>query len=329
MADTHTDPQRTADSWRMQLEILRNSICRVGWSRARVSAIAGALSDGDTALSFNDGFSMSLGLYPRDALPGVYRIGGFMGLSDLVPRARTPLQSYVRRAISAALKNLDHVFFFGEPDRKQATSVYGLDPAQTSLFDFGVDTAYWTPDRDAATEDFVLSVGSDPSRDYASLVSAPSSGQIRVVTRLPVSVPKDRHDIKVSAGSFYANGISDDALRHLYRTALAVVVPVHDVWQPSGQSVTFQAMACGRAVIATRNKGFCRPDLLVDGENCLLVPCGNPEALGNAIRQLRANPELGDRLGRAGYETIRNHFSLEHMNKSAARLSAMRTTAGA
>lgn len=121
-------------------------------------------------------------------------------------------------------------------------------------------------------EDFVFSIGQDPNRDFDTLVNAEIEVPIRLHTALPVAIPTGRQNVTVSKGSYHKSTLTDKELRDLYRRSLAVVVPLKDVYQPTGYSVTLQAMACGKPVVLTRIKGLWAPELLRDGENCLLVP---------------------------------------------------------
>src|SRR5262249_10587629 len=92
------------------------------------------------AISFIDGFSLSLGLgFPRHARRPVL-IGGFHGLSDIEARAPPPARALVRSIIKRSLSGLDHVFFFGPSDREFALAQYGLSPERSSVIPFGVDT---------------------------------------------------------------------------------------------------------------------------------------------------------------------------------------------
>ena len=43
-------------------------------------------------------------------------------------------------------------------------------------------------------------------------------------------------------GNFYKNGLTDLELRKLYQKSIAVIIPLKDVYQPSGYSVALQAM---------------------------------------------------------------------------------------
>jgi glycosyltransferase involved in cell wall biosynthesis len=66
-------------------------------------------------------------------------------------------------------------------------------------------------------------------------------------------------------------------------------------------NVLLEALAAGRAVVATRVAGI--PDVVRDGENGLLVPERDPEALAKALARLRGEPELRCRLAAAARRT--------------------------
>lgn len=67
-----------------------------------------------------------------------------------------------------------------------------------------------------------------------------------------------------------------------------------------------EAMAFGRPVVAAA--GGALLELVVDGETGLLVPPRDPQALRAAVERLLADPELRERLGRAGRERARERY---------------------
>jgi glycosyltransferase involved in cell wall biosynthesis len=73
-----------------------------------------------------------------------------------------------------------------------------------------------------------------------------------------------------------------------------------------------EAMCLGVPVVATAVGGV--PDLIVDGENGLLVPAANPTALAEAMRRILLSPELRSRLA-AGGEAITREYSPEAQRK--------------
>ena len=62
--------------------------------------------------------------------------------------------------------------------------------------------------------------------------------------------------------------------------------------------VNLEAMAAGKPVVATRVGGV--PEIVVDGENGLLIPPEDAGATANAVEQLFGNETLRQRLGKAG-----------------------------
>jgi glycosyltransferase involved in cell wall biosynthesis len=59
-----------------------------------------------------------------------------------------------------------------------------------------------------------------------------------------------------------------------------------------------EAMACGLCVVSTNVGGI--PYLLKDGEDALLVPPGDPDAMAAAVRRLLTEPGLARRISGAG-----------------------------
>ena len=85
----------------------------------------------------------------------------------------------------------------------------------------------------------------------------------------------------------------------LYRAADFAIVPSH--WESFGLSAA-EAMASGLAVVASAVGGLT--DYMVDGDNGLLTPAQNPDALAAAIRRLVDNPVLRAKLGAAARQTV-------------------------
>jgi glycosyltransferase involved in cell wall biosynthesis len=82
--------------------------------------------------------------------------------------------------------------------------------------------------------------------------------------------------------------------------------------QPSFQeglpNAVLEAMAMGLPIVATRVSG--NEDVVADGDNGLLVPPGDPDALAAALRRLIADPALALRMGRRSREIVESRFSL-------------------
>jgi glycosyltransferase involved in cell wall biosynthesis len=66
-------------------------------------------------------------------------------------------------------------------------------------------------------------------------------------------------------------------------------------------------MALGKPVIASRGGGV--PEIIGDGETGLLTPMGDAQALADALVSLLRDPAKARRLGSAGYDHVRTHFT--------------------
>jgi len=62
-----------------------------------------------------------------------------------------------------------------------------------------------------------------------------------------------------------------------------------------------EAMACGTPSVITDSGGI--HEFARDGENCLVVPTRNPQAIAGAVKKFIESPELIDRLAQNGIET--------------------------
>ncbi len=96
---------------------------------------------------------------------------------------------------------------------------------------------------------------------------------------------------------------------------------------PSGQpeglgDVIMEAMAMKVPVIATNIGG--PPEVVQDGITGFLIPPSDPEALADKIELLMNDPKLGQRLGQAGPNRVKEHFSIEEMIRKIEALYSHR-----
>lgn len=83
-----------------------------------------------------------------------------------------------------------------------------------------------------------------------------------------------------------------------------------------------EAMACGLPVVATDAQGLS--DIFIDGElsGGLVVPKDNPGELAAAIRRVKSDPGLRDRMARAGRRRVEQHFSVQSVGSQLGALFA-------
>jgi glycosyltransferase involved in cell wall biosynthesis len=97
-------------------------------------------------------------------------------------------------------------------------------------------------------------------------------------------------------------------IAEVYRACSVHIFPSE--LEGSAKSV-YEAAASGLAQITTRESG----DVVIDGENGLIVPVNDISALCDAILALYRNPELVRRLGANGRKRVVESFTWEHFRR--------------
>ena len=91
---------------------------------------------------------------------------------------------------------------------------------------------------------------------------------------------------------------------------------------PSGNEGTpasaIEALAAGKPVVATRVGGV--PDVVREGETGFLVDPGDVEALGDRLARLAHDPELRERMGRAGRRQMPSRYAVDRLVDDVDRL---------
>ena len=213
------------------------------------------------------------------------------------------LNRSIRSMYARSLNSVEKILVLGEGAVQPLAEVFGLPSGRVSAVPFGTDDEFWQP---AAREDlggYILSVGSDAARDYPTLLRAVDGRDLRLVTRQRIPSELLSETVRVSSNH------TELELRELYRGAYFVVIPLKDVDQPSGQSATLQAMACGKAVILTRTQGLWEPDQMHHLESCYLVRPDDVNGLREAISYLSDHPGEAMRIGQNARRLVEERYS--------------------
>ncbi len=152
-------------------------------------------------------------------------------------------------------------------------------------------------------------------RDYDTLVSALSGTDIRaVIVASPQCMPG--RELPENVSVLY--DIDGERLRGLIAECAMMVLPLKDRRISTGQSVMLEAMAMGKAVIATRTSGTV--DYIEDRVNGVLVEPGNPEMLREEIKRLYQDPHLRKVLGENAMKAVEERYLPQHYYENVARI---------
>lgn len=168
----------------------------------------------------------------------------------------------------------------------------------------GVDTSKFSPLEHETEDNIILMAGRvrDPLKGFSTLRRA-----VEIIRDRGKNVSilvtgshrfKDRHIISTG-------WLARDKLPDLYRKAVLCVVP--SIWPEPFGIVAIEAMACGRAVIASDTGGL--REIIDDGIDGILFQSGNANDLAQKIEHLLDNRALRKKIGEAARHKACTSFS--------------------
>ncbi len=271
---------------------------------AGTRALLPRLREADVVVGTTTGTAMALACWRRAGLLRGPLVGVVAGLLNEPWRG-------TRRLTTLPLLRRMHVALYGSGELAGLQALDARLTARLHVVPFGVDTGFWTPAGEQSSRE-VLAIGNDGHRDWGTLVRAARDipAPVRIFTRHrpPDALPGN---VSWEPADWRRRLLGDDAVRDLYRRAAVVVVPVRDVPQPSGQSVTLQAMACGRPVVLSRTRGLWAPQTLRDGENIVLAAPGDPAELARSVRGVLDDEARGRAIGSAARAGVLRDATVE------------------
>lgn len=205
-----------------------------------------------------------------------------------------------RRTYRELIESSQASILFGRWDYEHARRMFPDLSSRIHFLPFAVDTEFWRPALSGATQDgSILFMGNDRPRDYAMALSiARMLPEFTFVFVTKVIPSKDiPHNVCLKAGDWKDALLSDVDIREIVHRSALVIVPLKATYKPSGQSVTLQAMACGKPVMISRRDGFWEPDSVVDREHIWFIHSSRPDEWCQSIRTLMGDPVTRDRIG--------------------------------
>jgi glycosyltransferase involved in cell wall biosynthesis len=191
--------------------------------------------------------------------------------------------------------HIDRIVLHSESQLSSVPAALRVPQPKLRLTAYGIDTDFWRPQA-VSLRPLLVAPGRE-HRDHLTLalacqglaqevfVSGASAHSPRAAVTRPQSWP----------ANFHWGSVDYLALRRLYAEAVAVVVPLLASDSPAGITTVLEAMAVGKAVVASDTAGL--HGVIEDGVTGLLVPPGDAAALRAAILRLIGEPEERARLG--------------------------------
>jgi glycosyltransferase involved in cell wall biosynthesis len=237
------------------------------------------------------------------------------GLCNKLSRSSRP-----RRLLQiASLRASAAVICHANSNRERLLAQTGFASERVHTAALGVDESFFAP-RGGEPGDYVLAVGFDGGRDYATFAEAIRGLAYRTII---VARPRNLAGISLPRNTEVLHDPSFVELRDLYARARCVVIPTKHEEYPfggdtSGITSLLEAMAMAKPVIVSERRTL--RDYVVDGESARIVPVADPARLRDAIRETFDDRALREGLGEAALQTVRRRHTTRHL---AERIAAI------
>lgn len=249
-------------------------------------------------------------------------IGSFHGMVDISPEERLRgLKLWIMQ------RGLRHTVTVSDSLARAVAEQQLLDPTRNHVIYNGIHLERYQRAPAGRLHDrlglpasarLVVSLGNvRPAKAYENLIAAaarllPDQPELHFVVaghvkdNVMAPLRQQMEDLDVTDRIHFI-GFVDDAAELLSDADLFVLSS-----RSEGFSIaTVEALASGVPAVVTRCGG--PEEIVTPGEDALMVPIDEPEALARAVEQLLVDSELRQRLARAGRETARRRFGMATM----------------
>jgi glycosyltransferase involved in cell wall biosynthesis len=241
-------------------------------------------------------------LVSDEAFERATRSGRYTGTLDQFQFSGGLRAGFLRRTRTTALRRARHVFCPSAYLRRIAIA-WGLDPARVSVLPNPAPDVPELPSREALRAELgfdgtVLAFAGrlGPQKSFGTALEA--LARVPEVTLVVAGDGPDRRALEQRSRELGLDGrvrflgsVPRERVLRLFRAADASLLP--SAWENFPHTVV-EALAVGCPVIATSVGGV--PEVVRDGENGLLVPARDPEALAAAIERFVGDEDLRARL---------------------------------
>ena len=201
-----------------------------------------------------------------------------------------------RRLMVRAFRGISEFVVFSRFEKELYGGYFGIDPDRIRFLPWAMDPPAPGPENPAGGGDYVSAVGGE-ARDYALLA--------RAMARLPgiraviVARPSSLAGIDLPANVTAFTNLPAPQTWRIAADSLGMIVPLRTDRTACGHITMIGAQLLGLPVVVTRSAGIV--DYAREGENAVLVPAGDEDALAAAVARLvderAAMRELGREAG--------------------------------
>ena len=231
-------------------------------------------------------------------------------------------KNYLKNFIlNRAYSLVNNFIFLGEGESNLAKQFYKSDE-KIKFIPFYVDESFWE-NKFNHERDGILFVGNDSNREFKKVVELANyfkNINFTVISKQISMADFTGENVRFISGSWGNQKITDSELREIYCKSKLVIIPLVESYQPSGQSVTLQAMASKTPVLISSTKGFWDKENFTDYENIFFNFENTLESWKNKITELYDDENLLSKVSDNSLKTIQKKYTKEYFEKQLGEI---------
>jgi glycosyltransferase involved in cell wall biosynthesis len=294
--------------WARALSRALNRVVRLaggyGGDFASVLVSLRTANEADVVLATTDTVGIPLVMLKRAGLLRPPLVYVSIGLPERLVQLRG---RRMRRFYTRAFRGVAALVAYSEGEAEWLRRELGNAAPPVRFVPFGVDVAEFSPAHMKAEDVDVVSVGTDPHRDFALLCHV-ASRRPELRFRIVAARELVRTLGEVPANVALETDLPLERVRDRLAAGRVVALPVRRNSYSGATTVLLQAMALGKPVVVSRTEAIARGYGLEDGVNCRLVPPEDADALERALLETLADSHS---LGLRARETVERHLTWE------------------
>ena len=280
-----------------------------GWARRALRQRIGGRFDADVALCWDEQTVAAM-------LDGVHARQFFSGVIWATDRVAAGAGGRALVETADALRSANGLWVLSRAQIVPVRDWLGRDCPPVDFLRFGIDHDFYAP-TPYPDRPHIVSAGGDRDRDPETLFAA--------LAAVHASRPEVPITVQTSSALTPPEGVTvvkrlpHAEMARLLASATVVAIPTMPNLHASAMTVGLEAMSSGRPVIVCDTPGM-RDDYFSDGEDSLLIPPCDVDALTERILHLLASPDAAASMGARGAETVAQRHTSEQMCAQLASL---------
>jgi len=222
------------------------------------------------------------------------------------PQYLNKISWYFRKKIWKFIsKGVDKYIVFASHEIEDYSTIYSLPKDKFIYIPF-----YFTPSSlkyNASDEGYMFSGGHPHYRDYSTLFNAVKN--LNIKCKLAVQIPEYFSNVNVPDNVEISYLSEEDYFLCMAKSKVVVVPLKKEFLRSAGQRSYLDAMLMGKPVIVCDKKGAY--DYIVNGEEGIIVPPGNPAALRQSIELVLKSDGQATKMGQRAKEKAKM-FTIEN-----------------